>query len=175
MGILLQEEEKVEEPKAKRKRIEEAESTKQDTKQSSGSSSEPKNNGGNNGVVPRRIETGFFSKVPPELFHNILKFLSSEVITSLHWSCGFFFSKFFFLKIIWKRNPFNCGSLYVHGFCCLVILPWYMNWLTIVFLLWVQDLISCTLVCRFLNYAASDEALWRRLWVLSLNLFKFCW
>lgn len=28
---------------------------------------------------PKRIESGFFSKIPPELFHHILKFLSSEV------------------------------------------------------------------------------------------------
>lgn len=82
----MQEEENVEEPKAKRKRIEEAEITEQGIKQSSGSSSEPKNSGVNNGVAPRRIETGFFSKIPPELFHHILKFLSSEV-TSLHWFC----------------------------------------------------------------------------------------
>lgn len=50
-----------------------------------------------------RIETGIFSKIPPELFPHILKFLSSE------------------------------------------------------------DLVACSLVCRFLNYAASDESLWRRL------------
>ncbi|QHO40381.1 F-box protein SKIP31-like isoform X1 [Arachis hypogaea] len=64
----------------------------------------------NNVVVPKRIETGSFSKVPPELFHHILKFLSSE------------------------------------------------------------DLISCSLVCRFLNYAASDEALWRRLYCMRWGL-----
>lgn len=29
--------------------------------------------------VPERIESGIFSKIPPELFHHILKFLSSEV------------------------------------------------------------------------------------------------
>jgi hypothetical protein len=84
----LQEEENAEEHKAKRKRIEEAESNNQGTKQSSGSSSEPKNCVVNNAVVPRRIETGFFSKVPPELYHHILKFLSSEV-NSLPWFCGF--------------------------------------------------------------------------------------
>ncbi|KAL5181130.1 F-box protein SKIP31 [Glycine soja] len=95
------EEENVEEPKAKRARLEEDEITKQ--KQSSDSLSAPKNIVVNNGVVPRRIETGYFSQIPPELFHHILKFLSSE------------------------------------------------------------DLVSCSLVCRFLNYAASDEALWRRL------------
>ncbi|KAJ1380931.1 Herpesvirus UL92 [Sesbania bispinosa] len=104
------EEENVGEPKAKRKRVEEAESTKQGTEQSPGSSSEPKNYGVNNGVVPRRIETGLFSKIPPELFHHILKFLSSE------------------------------------------------------------DLISCSSVCKFLNYAASDEALWRRLYCMRWGL-----
>lgn len=79
----------MQEPKAKRKRIEEAESTKQGTKQISAPLSEPENYGVNNGVVPKRIETGFFSKIPPELFHHILKFLSSEVV-----------------------------ALYVHEFCC---------------------------------------------------------
>ena len=75
--VLLQEEENVEEPKAKRARLEEDEITKQ--KQSSDSLSAPKNIVVNNGVVPRRIETGYFSQIPPELFHHILKFLSSEV------------------------------------------------------------------------------------------------
>ncbi|XP_010251519.1 PREDICTED: F-box protein SKIP31-like [Nelumbo nucifera] len=72
--------------------------------------------------IPRRIKTGIFSKIPPELFHHILKFLSSE------------------------------------------------------------DLIACSLVCRFLNYAASDESLWRRLycmrWGLSTptkRLRQFAW
>ncbi|XP_058085197.1 F-box protein SKIP31 isoform X2 [Magnolia sinica] len=57
-----------------------------------------------------QIETGIFSKIPPELFHHILKFLSSE------------------------------------------------------------DLISCSLVCRFLNSAASDECLWRRLYCMRWGL-----
>lgn len=58
----------------------------------------------------RRIETGVFSKIPPELFHHILKFLSSE------------------------------------------------------------DLISCSSVCKFLNYAASDETLWRRLYCMRWGI-----
>ncbi|PNX79072.1 F-box protein SKIP31 [Trifolium pratense] len=82
------EEENVEEPKAKRKRVEEAESNNQGTKQCSGSSSELKNFAVCNPGVPRRIESGFFSKVPPELYHHILKFLSSEV-NSLPWFCDF--------------------------------------------------------------------------------------
>jgi len=93
--VLLQEEVNVEEPKAKRKRTNKVESSKQSTIQCSGSSSKPKNYAANNAVVPRRIETGFFSKVPPELFHHILKFLSSEV-TSLPWFCGFCFPYIFF-------------------------------------------------------------------------------
>lgn len=52
---------------------------------------------------PPQIDTGMFTNVPPELFLQIFKFLSSE------------------------------------------------------------DLISCALVCRFMNTAASDETLWRRL------------
>ncbi|XBI40100.1 hypothetical protein VPH35_124749 [Triticum aestivum] len=62
---------------------------------------------------PPQIDTGMFTNVPPELFLQIFKFLSSE------------------------------------------------------------DLISCALVCRFMNAAASDETLWRRLycmrWGLSSN------
>lgn len=50
-----------------------------------------------------QIDTGMFSNIPPELFLQIFKFLSSE------------------------------------------------------------DLISCALVCRFMNAVASDETLWRRL------------
>ncbi|THG11459.1 hypothetical protein TEA_007226 [Camellia sinensis var. sinensis] len=61
-------------------------------------------------ATPRRMETGFFSKIPSELFHHILKFLSSE------------------------------------------------------------DLVSCALVCRFLNFAASDESLWRRLYCMRWGL-----
>ncbi|KAL2544373.1 F-box protein SKIP31 [Forsythia ovata] len=74
-------------------------------------------NNNNNGRESResrplsmRIETGVCSKVPTELFHHILKFLSSE------------------------------------------------------------DLIACSLVCRFLNYAASDESLWRRLYCMRWGL-----
>ncbi|XP_072966307.1 F-box protein SKIP31 [Typha angustifolia] len=57
-----------------------------------------------------QIDTSLFSKIPPELFHHILKFLSSE------------------------------------------------------------DLISCSLVCRFMNLAASDESLWRRLYCMRWGL-----
>ncbi|KAK9144067.1 hypothetical protein Sjap_003970 [Stephania japonica] len=56
--------------------------------------------------IPLRIDTGNFTNIPPELYHHILKFLSSE------------------------------------------------------------DLVSCSLVCRYLNTAASDESLWRRLYYL---------
>ncbi|CAI9094980.1 OLC1v1030827C2 [Oldenlandia corymbosa var. corymbosa] len=58
----------------------------------------------------KRLETGNLSKVPPELFRNILKFLSSE------------------------------------------------------------DLVSCSLACRFLNLAASDESLWRSLYSMRWGL-----
>ncbi|XP_021744740.1 F-box protein SKIP31-like isoform X1 [Chenopodium quinoa] len=57
-----------------------------------------------------RIETGILSKIPPELFQHVLKFLSSE------------------------------------------------------------DLISCSRVCKFLNHAASEESLWRRLYCLRWGL-----
>lgn len=60
--------------------------------------------------APRSIETGILSKIPPELLHHILKFLSSE------------------------------------------------------------DLVACSLVCKFLNGVASDESLWRRLYCLRWGL-----
>ncbi|XP_006656477.1 F-box protein SKIP31 [Oryza brachyantha] len=63
--------------------------------------------------VAAQIDSGVLSNIPPELFLQIFKFLSSE------------------------------------------------------------DLISCALVCRFMNVVASDETLWRRLycmrWGLSCN------
>ncbi|XP_065876981.1 F-box protein SKIP31 isoform X2 [Euphorbia lathyris] len=59
---------------------------------------------------PRSIESGIFTKIPPELFPHILKFLSSE------------------------------------------------------------DLMACSLVCKYLSYAASDESLWRRLYCMRWGL-----
>ncbi|CAN6206722.1 unnamed protein product [Urochloa humidicola] len=61
-------------------------------------------------AVTAQIDTGMFSSIPPELFLQIFKFLSSE------------------------------------------------------------DLISCALVCRFMNAAASDETLWRRLYCMRWGL-----
>jgi hypothetical protein len=85
--------EQEEEVKAKRVRVDE-----EDKKQS----------------VAKRMETGLLTKIPPELFPHILKFLSSE------------------------------------------------------------DLMLCSLVCRFLNYASSDEFLWRRLSVFfSIYFYLF--
>ncbi|GMY33620.1 F-box protein SKIP31 isoform X2 [Fagus crenata] len=81
--------EQEEEVKAKRVRVDE-----EDKKQS----------------VAKRMETGLLTKIPPELFPHILKFLSSE------------------------------------------------------------DLMLCSLVCRFLNYASSDEFLWRRLYCMRWGL-----
>ncbi|KAK4793693.1 hypothetical protein SAY86_024128 [Trapa natans] len=61
-------------------------------------------------VAPWRIGTGILSTLPPELFHHILKFLSSE------------------------------------------------------------DLIACSMVCKFLSLAASEESLWRRLYCIRWGL-----
>ncbi|KAL5724543.1 hypothetical protein ACHQM5_007788 [Ranunculus cassubicifolius] len=61
-------------------------------------------------VVDPQIESGSFSKIPSEIFHHILKFLSSE------------------------------------------------------------DLISCSVVCKFLSHAASDECLWHRLYCMRWGL-----
>lgn len=63
-----------EEPKAKRVRVNE---------NKEGGSSSNNNNNNNNRSVLKRIETGLFSKIPPELFPHILKFLSSEVFCHL--------------------------------------------------------------------------------------------
>ncbi|KAL1834694.1 F-box protein SKIP31 [Daucus carota subsp. sativus] len=68
--------------------------------------------GGIDRVKSSRIDTGSFSKVPPELFHHILKFLSSE------------------------------------------------------------DLVSCSMVCRFLSFVASDESLWRHLYCMRWGLLR---
>ncbi|XP_057525245.1 F-box protein SKIP31 [Amaranthus tricolor] len=67
---------------------------------------------GNNAykMASRRIEMGLLSKIPPELFPHIFKFLSSE------------------------------------------------------------DLVSCSQVCKFLSYAASEESLWCRLYRLRWGL-----
>ncbi|XP_030540152.1 F-box protein SKIP31 [Rhodamnia argentea] len=61
-------------------------------------------------AVSLRLDTGILSKIPPELFPNILKFLSSE------------------------------------------------------------DLMACSMACKSLNYAASDESLWRRLYRIRWGL-----
>ncbi|KAJ4848768.1 hypothetical protein Tsubulata_049046, partial [Turnera subulata] len=105
-----EEEKDVEEPKAKRVRFQESEDSKEKLKEKleDGSHNSSKSSSKNN--LPRRIDNGSFSKIPPELFPHILKFLSSE------------------------------------------------------------DLIACSLVCRFLNYAASDESLWRRLYCMRWGL-----
>lgn len=66
----------------------------------------------NDRVKSNRIDSGLFSKVPPELFHHILKFLSSE------------------------------------------------------------DLVACSMVCRFLSFAASDESLWRHLYCMRWGLLR---
>ncbi|XP_022881368.1 F-box protein SKIP31-like isoform X2 [Olea europaea var. sylvestris] len=135
---LLSEEEEKKQQETKRIRVEEGEISEEglsraliSSSSSSSSSLElgaeavllpPKNgiikvNNTNNGWenresrrVSRRIESGVCSKVPPELFHHILKFLSSE------------------------------------------------------------DLSACSLVCKFLSYAASDESLWRRLYCMRWGL-----
>lgn len=105
------------EPEAKRVHFQENEKAEE------GSEDKQENNDESNGKNKRRrIESGILSKIPPELFPHILKFLSSE------------------------------------------------------------DLISCSLVCSFLNYAASDESLWRRLYCMrwgllpsSRNLCECAW
>lgn len=101
--------------------------------------------GTGSGSDPKRIETGILSKIPPELFIHILKFLSSEV-------------------------PLHC-----------FLDVWLLVWLYWDMIKLWQDLVSCSLVCKFLNSAASDESLWRRLWVSSfekdcafLSIVWFC-
>ena len=68
-----------EEPKAKRVCVNVNEN---ENKEEGGSSSNNNNNNNSSSSrsVLKRIGTGLFSKIPPELFPHILKFLSSEVI-----------------------------------------------------------------------------------------------
>lgn len=87
-----------------------------------------------------RIDDGFFSRIPPELFPHILKFLSSEVP---------------FIIIICLISILYLKLINSHGFY-----PYLVKW---------QDLVSCSSVCRFLNFASSDESLWRRLSVISFT------
>ena len=54
------------------------------------------NNNKRNNVVPKRIESGIFSKVPSELFPHILKFLSSEVYTINKSSFLYFFIYYYY-------------------------------------------------------------------------------
>ncbi|KAK6263426.1 hypothetical protein QUC31_009242 [Theobroma cacao] len=113
-----EEERELEEPEAKRLRggkDDEEEEPKRKGEGASCSNPNPDSGPGqvknNSSIsVSRRIESGTFSKIPPELFPHILKFLSSE------------------------------------------------------------DLVSCSLVCSFLNYAAADESLWRRLYCMRWGL-----
>ncbi|XVF52229.1 hypothetical protein PTKIN_Ptkin05aG0002400 [Pterospermum kingtungense] len=108
-----EEERESEEPEAKRLCVgkeEEEEEQKRKGEEASCSNSNTVQLKNNNNRSVRRIESETFSKIPPELFPHILKFLSSE------------------------------------------------------------DLVSCSLVCNFLNYAASDESLWRRLYCMRWGL-----
>ena len=91
----MQEEEETEEPKPKKMREQNGNDSELEQHQPDGHSSplssgflgatcsntENNNHDSNCKVstTTRRIETGIFSKIPPELFPHILKFLSSEV------------------------------------------------------------------------------------------------
>lgn len=103
---MIEEKEEVE-PKAKRVRSNEIERSKEKEKEKEKEKGKGKEK---YSTKPRRIESGILSKIPPELFPHILKFLSSE------------------------------------------------------------DLMACSLTCKFLNYAASDESLWRRLYCMRWGL-----
>ena len=74
MEFVFQEDGKTveEEPNAKRAKLVDKDKEEEDNNN---------NNNKRNNVVPKRIESGIFSKVPSELFPHILKFLSSEVFT----------------------------------------------------------------------------------------------
>lgn len=100
-------------------------------------------------VVARRIETGIFSKLPPELFPHILKFLSSEV-----WNLpANFLFLYYFGKMLARPNHQMLWRLWCATFL-------------------LQDLMACSMVCKFLSLAASDESLWRRLWAFIIRSSK---
>lgn len=64
------------EPKGKRVRFQE---TQEEEKEQNQKKKANNNNNNNNKGEQRRIKSGILSKIPPELFPHILKFLSSEV------------------------------------------------------------------------------------------------
>ncbi|CAN0880270.1 F-box protein SKIP31 [Linum grandiflorum] len=99
-------------PRAKRIRIDEEEKIKIDQKEKGKEKANDENEDRDRSRIARfrKIGSGIFSQVPPELFPHIFKFLSSE------------------------------------------------------------DLVSCSLVCRFMNCAASDESLWRRLYCMRWGI-----
>lgn len=72
---MIEEKEEVE-PKAKRVRSNEIERSKEKEKEKEKEKGKGKEK---YSTKPRRIESGILSKIPPELFPHILKFLSSEV------------------------------------------------------------------------------------------------
>ncbi|GKU96033.1 hypothetical protein SLEP1_g9313 [Rubroshorea leprosula] len=84
--VLYAYQEEEDEPKTKRFRTEE--NDKVESQSNSGKlnmnpdSVQPNNNSNKKKSVPRSIETGILSKIPPELFTHILKFLSSEDLVS---------------------------------------------------------------------------------------------
>ncbi|KAB2634807.1 ABC transporter E family member 2 [Pyrus ussuriensis x Pyrus communis] len=90
-----EDDEVTEEPKAKKMRLVDDTAEKDPQFQKSASSSgfvQSKSAIGcssNSGNSPVRIETGIFSKIPPELFPHILKFLSSEDLFACSLVCRF--------------------------------------------------------------------------------------
>ena len=54
------------------------------------------------------------------------------------------------------------GSL-IHPWSLYLMVLMFIRRMLCMFIGGCIDLVGCPLVCRFLNYAASDEALWRRL------------
>ncbi|TQD86569.1 hypothetical protein C1H46_027901 [Malus baccata] len=90
-----EDDEVTEAPKAKKMRLVEDTAEKDPQFQKSASSSgfvQSKSAIGcssNSGNTPVRIETGIFSKIPPELFPHILKFLSSEDLFACSLVCRF--------------------------------------------------------------------------------------
>jgi len=95
-----QEEGKAEQPKAKKLRGQNGNDSEVEQHQADGSSgclgatasnTENKNHDSNCKVsaTTGRIETGIFSKIPPELFPHILKFLSSEDLIACALVCRF--------------------------------------------------------------------------------------
>ncbi|XP_011089358.1 F-box protein SKIP31-like isoform X1 [Sesamum indicum] len=105
-----------------------------------------------NRQLPWRIESVMFSRIPPELLFHILKFLSSELSGFVQYFA-------------------QCVCVCVSTWGLLFFVEWFFIDIVYTFLIMeLQDLVSCSMICRFLNFASADESLWCRLYCMRWGL-----